>query len=149
MNVILRENVETLGSIGDLVRVSTGYARNFLFPKGLAVQANEKNTQQVEHQKRTLKKKLAAIKAEKEALKAQIEGASLVLRRKSGENQKLFGSITSQDIAEALEAKGVKIDKKQIELGGPLKKLGSFKVPVRLMEGVTAEVSLSVVADVE
>lgn len=149
MNVILRENVDTLGSIGDNVRVSAGYARNYLFPRGLAAPADEKNVNQVENQKRSLKKKLAAVKAEKEAEKAQLEGLSLVIRRKSGENQKLFGSITNQDIAEAIAQKGMTVDRKSIDLDGSIKKLGSFKVPVRLMEGVTAEVNLSVVADVE
>jgi large subunit ribosomal protein L9 len=149
MNVILRENVENLGTIGDQVRVSSGYFRNFLFPRGLAVQADERNVKQVEHQKRALKKKLAKVRGEKEDLKNQLEALSLVVRRKAGENQKLFGSITSQDIADAIEQKGVKIDRKQIELGGALKKLGSFKVPVRLMEGIIAEVNLSIVADVE
>ena len=149
MNVILRENVENLGSIGDIVKVSAGFFRNFLSPRKLAVQADEHNVTQVEHQKRALKKKLAAVKAEKEAQKTQIEALQLVIRRKSGENQKLFGSITNQDIAEAMEQKGVKVDRKQIELEGALKKLGTFKVPVRLMEGVIAEVNLSVVADVE
>lgn len=149
MNVILRENVENLGTIGDIVRVSSGYARNFLFPRKLAVQADEKNVSQVEHQKRALKNKLAKVRGEKEAVKAQLEALSIVIRRKAGENQKLFGSITSQDIAEAIEQKGVKIDKRQIELGGALKKLGNVKVPVRLMEGIIAEVNVSVVADVE
>lgn len=149
MNVILRENVENLGTIGDIVRVSSGYARNFLFPRKLAVQADEKNVSQVEHQKRALKNKLAKVRAEKEGVKAQLEALSIVIRRKAGENQKLFGSITSQDIAEAIEQKGVKIDKRQIELGGALKKLGNVKVPVRLMEGIIAEVNVSVVADVE
>lgn len=149
MNVILRQNVENLGSIGDNVKVSSGYARNFLFPKKLAVQADENNLKQVEHQKRSLKKKLAEMRAEKEGLKAQLEGLSLVIRRKAGENQKLFGSITNQDLAEAIEQKGVKVDRKQIELDGALKKLGTFKVPVRLMEGIMAELSVSVVADVE
>ncbi|MGZ3693873.1 MAG: 50S ribosomal protein L9 [Bdellovibrionota bacterium] len=149
MNVILRENVDTLGSIGDNVRVSAGYARNFLFPKKLAVHADEKNVNQMENQKRSLKKKLAAVKAEKEGEKTQLEALSLVIRRKSGESQKLFGSITNQDIAEAIAQKGFTVDRKQIEIEGSIKKLGSFKVPVRLMEGVIAEVSLSVVADVE
>ncbi len=149
MNVILKENVSTLGSIGEIVKVSSGYFRNFLLPKGLAVQADEKNVAQVENQKRALKKKLAAIRAEKEAAKAQLEAVSLVIRRKSGENQKLFGSITSQDVADALAQKGLTVDRKQIEMGGSLKKLGSFKIPVRLMEGIIAEVNLSVVADVE
>jgi large subunit ribosomal protein L9 len=149
MNVILKENVENLGSIGDMVRVSEGYFRNFLFPKKLAVHADEKQMKQVENQKRSLKNKLAKVRAEKEEVKAQLEALSLVIRRKSGENQKLFGSITSQDILEVLEQKGMKVDRKQIELGGALKKLGNFKVPVRLMEGITANISLSVVADVE
>lgn len=149
MNVILKENVANLGSIGDNVRVSEGYARNFLFPRRLAVQADANNMKQVEHQKRALKNKLAKVKAEKEAEKAQLEALAIVIRRKSGENQKLFGSITHQDIADAVEQKGMKIDRKQIDLEGSLKKLGSFKVPVRLMEGVIAEINLSVVADVE
>jgi large subunit ribosomal protein L9 len=149
MNVILRENVENLGSIGDNVRVSAGFFRNFLQPRRLAVQADENNLKQVEHQKRALKKKLAEVRAEKEGLKAQIEAINLVIRRKAGENQKLFGSITHQDIAEAMEAQGVKVDRKQIEQEGAIKKLGNFKVPVRLMEGISAEINLSVVADVE
>ena len=149
MNVILRENVKNLGSIGDNVRVSAGFFRNFLFPRKLAVHADENNLQQVEHQKRALKKKLAAMRAEKEGLKAQIEAINLVIRRKAGESQKLFGSITTQDIADAIEALGVAIDRKQIELEGALKKLGNFKIPVRLMEGILAEINLSIVADVE
>jgi large subunit ribosomal protein L9 len=149
MNVILKENVANLGSIGDSVRVSAGFFRNFLFPRKLAVHADENNLQQVEHQKRALKKKLSAMRAEKEGLKSQIEALQVVIRRKAGESQKLFGSITNGDIAEAIEAQGVKLDRKQIELEGSLKKLGSFKVPVRLMEGITAEINLSIVADVE
>ncbi len=149
MNVILRENVDNLGAIGDTIKVSAGYARNFLFPKKLAVQADENNLKQVEHQKRALKKKLAAIRSEKEGLKAQLEALSIVIRRKAGENQKLFGSITNQDLAEAIEQKGLKVDRKQIELDGAIKKLGPAKVPVRLMEGIIAELNVSVVADVE
>jgi large subunit ribosomal protein L9 len=149
MNVILKENVENLGSIGEIVRVSNGYARNYLFPRSLAVIANEHQVEQVAHQKRALTKKLALVKAEKEALKTQVEAISIVIRRKTGENQKLFGSITAQDIADAVEQKGLKLERKQIELGGALKKLGTFKVAVRLMEGVVANLNLSVVADVE
>lgn len=149
MNVILKENVENLGAIGDQVRVSMGYFRNFLSPRGLAVLADETNVKQVEHQKRALKNKLAAVRAEKEEVKKQLESLSLVIRRKAGESQKLFGSITNQDVADAIEQKGMKVDRKQIEMEGSLKKLGSFKIPVRLMEGVIAEVNLSIVADVE
>lgn len=149
MNVILKENVDNLGAIGDLVRVSTGYFRNFLAPKGLAVTADENNVAQVEHQKRALKKKLAALRGEKEELKKQLEAISIVIRRKAGESQKLFGSITNADVAEALEQKGFKLDRRQIDMEIPLKKLGSFKVPVKLMDGIEAEVNLSIVADVE
>jgi large subunit ribosomal protein L9 len=149
MNVILKENVDNLGAIGDLVRVSTGYFRNFLAPNGLAVTADENNVAQVEHQKRALKKKLAALRGEKEELKKQLEATSIVIRRKAGESQKLFGSITNADVAEALEQKGFKLDRRQIEMDGALKKLGSFKVPVKLMDGIEAEVNLSIVADVE
>jgi large subunit ribosomal protein L9 len=149
MNVILKENVENLGSIGDNVRVSAGFFRNYLFPNHLAVQADEHNIKEVEHQKRSLKSKLAKVRSEKEEEKKQLEALSLVIRRKAGENQKLFGSITHSDIAEAVEQKGLKIDRKQIEVEGAIKKLGTFKIPVRLMEGITAELNLSVVADVE
>jgi len=149
MNVILRENVPNLGSIGDLKKVSSGFFRNYLFPKGLAVHADENNIAQVEHQKRALKKKLAALRADQEAFKAKLEGISVVFRKKAGENQKLFGSITNQDIAEYIESKGISIDRHKIELDAPIKKLGSFKVAVKLMDGIAAEMNISVVADVE
>lgn len=149
MNVILRENVENVGALGDIVKVSSGYFRNFLLPNKLAVHADEHNTSQVEHQKRALKKKLAKVRAENDELKKQLEALSLVIRRKAGEGQKLFGSITNADVADAVEEKGIKIDRKQIDLGGSIKKLGTFKVPARLMEGVVAELNVSVVADVE
>jgi len=149
MNVILKENVENLGTIGEIVRVTSGFARNFLLPKGFAVIADKNQVTQVEHQKRALKNKLAKVKAEKEEVKSKLEALSLVLRRKAGENNKLFGSITNQDVLEVLEQKGFAIERKQIDLGGAIKKLGSYKVPVRLMEGVVATLNLSVVADVE
>lgn len=149
MNVILKENVENLGTIGDVVRVTGGYARNFLLPRGLAVVADEKAVQQVEHHKRALRNKLAKLKAEKDEYRKELEGASIVIRRKAGENNKLFGSITTQDIFEALEQKGLKVDRKAIDLDAPIKKLGSVKVPVRLMEGVVAQLNVSVVADAE
>lgn len=149
MNVILKDNVSSLGSIGEVVRVSAGYARNFLFPRKLAEIANPEQVKQVEHKKRALKRKLAAVKAEKEEVKTKLEALALVLRRKAGENGKLFGSITNQDIHEAVESKGHTVDRKQIVLEAPIKKLGSYKVEVRLMEGVVAELNVSVVADVE
>ncbi|NUM89242.1 MAG: 50S ribosomal protein L9, partial [Bdellovibrionales bacterium] len=145
----LKERVVGLGSIGELKKVSAGFARNYLIPRGLAAVANAKEVAQVEHQKRALKKKLAKLKSDMDAIQKQIEGTPIVIRRKAGESGKLFGSITHQDIAEALAEKGVNVDKRSIEVEGSLKKLGTFKVPVRLMEGIVAEVNLSVVADVE
>jgi len=149
MNVILRDNVENLGTLGDIVKVSSGYFRNFLLPNKLAVHADEHNTSQVEHQKRALKKKMAKKREENQALKAQIEAMKIEVRRKAGEGQKLFGSITNADVAEAVEQQGLKLDRKQIDLGGSIKKLGTFKVPVRLMDGIIAEINLSVVAEAE
>ena len=149
MNVILKEKVENLGMMGDMVRVSEGYARNFLLPRGLAAIANKKEIAQVEHQKRALKKKLAQLKADMEAQRAEAEKQSLVFRRKVGESGKLFGSITAQDIADALKEKNISLDKRMIQLEGTIKKLGNFKVPARLMEGVVANLNVSVVADVE
>jgi large subunit ribosomal protein L9 len=149
MNVILRENVENVGVLGDIVKVSSGYFRNYLLPNKLAVHADEHNTTQVEHQKRALKKKMAKKREENEALKARIEALQIVVRRKAGEGQKLFGSITNADVAEAVEQQGIKLDRKQIDLGGSIKKIGTFKVPARLMDGVIAEINLSVQADAE
>lgn len=149
MQVILKENVDNLGTIGDVVRVTGGFARNFLLPKGLAVVASAKEMEQVEHHKRALRNKLAKLKAEKDEYRKQLEAVSLVIRRKAGENNKLFGSITSQDVHEALEQKGFKVDRKAIDLDTPIKKLGSAKVPVRLMEGVVAQLNVSVVAEAE
>jgi large subunit ribosomal protein L9 len=147
MNVILKEKVENLGSIGDIVRVSSGYFRNFLLPKKLAVHADEHNTTQVEHQKRALKKKLAKVRGENEAVKAKLEALTITLARKAGEGQKLFGSITNGDVAEAIEAQGIKLDRRQIDLGGSIKKLGTVKVPVSLMDGIVANVTVNVVAE--
>jgi large subunit ribosomal protein L9 len=149
MNVILKENVENLGTIGDVVKVTGGYARNYLLPRGLVAIASDKAVEQVEHHKRALRNKLAKLKEEKDEYRKELEAVSLVIRRKSGENNKLFGSITSQDIWEALEQKGLKVERKSIDLDAPIKKLGSVKVPVRLMEGVVAQINVSVVADAE
>ena len=162
MNVILKENVSNLGSIGEIVRVSSGYARNFLFPRRLAEIADDKKScfsvrrtivdkkvAVLEHKKRALKKKLSAIKAEKEEEKNKLEQLALVIRRKAGENGKLFESVTTQDVLEAIEAKGYKLDRKQLELDQAVKKLGTYKVAVRIMEGISAQINLSVVADVE
>ncbi len=144
MEIILREKVDALGSKGDIVRVSDGYARNFLFPKKLAVLATPANIHQIEQEKAAAVRREAVEKQEAEVLAQQLSGISLSLARKVGENDVLYGSVTSMDIAEALQSKGFVIDKRKIELGEPIKSLGKTDVPIRLHRDVTAHVELVV-----
>lgn len=147
MQVILKENVENMGHVGDLINVAPGYARNFLLPKDLAIVADGKNLKQLEHQKRL---KLA-IKEKHlrdcEKLAKTIEGLSLTIVRKAGENDRLFGSVTNIDVAEALEKEGLNIDKKKIILEEPIKSLGIYTVPIRLHQEVTAQLKIWVVKE--
>ena len=147
MLVILRENVRNLGNIGDVVTVSDGYARNFLLPRNLVVAANEKNLAVIEHHKKTLEKKRAQVRAASEELAKKLADFACTLRRKVGENDKLFGSVTNHDIAEALAAGGYKIDKTEILLPQPIKNLGVHSVSVELDGGVTAAVKVWVVKE--
>src|SRR5947208_2798730 len=124
MQVILQENVENLGKVGDIVRVKDGYARNYLLPNRLAAPASQRNIAELEHQKRTATARRDKIKVEAEALKTKIEGAKIVLPRQVGEEEKLFGSVTSMDIEAALHAAGLAINRKQIVLSEPIKSLG-------------------------
>jgi large subunit ribosomal protein L9 len=144
MEIILREKVEKLGTKGDIVRVSDGYARNFLLPKKLAVLATAPNIRQIEQEKASAVRREAVEKQESEALAQQLAKVSLNLTRKVGENDVLYGSVTSMDIAEALEAKGFTLDKRKIELSEPIKSLGKVDVPIRLHREVTAFVGLIV-----
>jgi len=145
MKVILTENVEGLGTIGDIIKVKPGYARNFLVPRKLAVEASNRNVTELEHQKRQLTRKLEKLTKEAELLKARIESVTCVLTQRAGEEGKLFGSVTSMDIAAKLAEAGIEIDRKKIELDEPIKALGEFQVPVKLQAGVVAEVKVSVV----
>ena len=147
MEVILKERVEKLGTKGDVVRVSDGYARNFLFPKKLAVAATPANKVQIEHEKAAAVRREAKEKVEAEGLAQQLVKLSLKLTRKVGENNILYGSVTSLDIAEALEAQGFKIDKRKIELEDHIKELGQFSVPVRLHREVTVPVNVEVLKE--
>jgi large subunit ribosomal protein L9 len=144
MEIILREKIEKLGTKGDIVRVSDGYARNFLLPKRLAVLATPANMRQIEQEKAAAVRREAIEKQEAEMLAQQLARVSLSLSRKVGENDVLYGSVTSMDIAEALEAKGFAIDKRKIELPETIKSLGKFDIPVKLHREVTALVSLVV-----
>jgi len=145
--VLLREDIETLGGRGEIVKVKAGYARNYLLPQGLATLATKGNVKQIEMERAALLKK-AAVERETAELQAQQMGdISLVFERKAGDQGHLFGSVTSMDIAEALKAKGYEIDRRKIILRDAIKDTGNFTVPVKLHREVTLEVPVSVRAE--
>lgn len=144
MEVILREDIEKLGTRGQVVKVAPGYARNFLLPKRLAVAATEANKKIVEQERQAHLRKEAKLKGEAEDLAKLMTGVSVTITQKAGENDQLFGSVTAKDIADALAAKNYTIDRRRIQLDEPIKQLGEFKVPVRLHKDVTAEVTVVV-----
>ncbi len=146
MKVILTENVDGLGKIGDMVKVKPGYARNFLVPRRLAVEANTRNLTELEHQKRQMARKLEKVTKEAEIFKTRIEGVKCVLTHRAGEEGKLFGSVTSMEIEAKLAEAGVALDRKKILLPEPIKALGDYQVPVKLQAGVIAQIKVSVVA---
>lgn len=147
MLVILRENVMNLGRVGDVVNVSEGYARNFLLPRSLVAMADEKNVQAVEHQKRMLEKKRLAQRVSAEELAAKLGEFSCTLKRKVGENDKLFGSVSTHDIAEALNLAGYPVERREIELEHPIKTLGVHPVTLKLDPEVSATVKVWVVKE--
>ena len=146
-NVILQENIESLGSAGDLVKVADGYARNYLLPRKLALMADSRNVKQFGHQKRLTQDKLKRIVNSAKSLADKIEAISCTISRKAGEEDKLFGSVTVRDIAEALKLDGIEIDRKQIQLAEPIKILGVFTVPIKVHKEVTANLKLWIVKD--
>ena len=131
MEVILKEDVNNLGHRGDVVKVAEGYGRNFLLPQKLAMEANAANKAVIQQMKNSAVRKSAQEKTQAEALVAQLDAIALEFTRKTGENDHLFGSVTSSDIAQQLEEKGFTIDRRKIHLDEPLKSLGDFLVPVR------------------
>jgi large subunit ribosomal protein L9 len=144
MQIILQEDVEKLGHRGDVVTVKPGYARNFLLPKKLAVEATAGNLKAIERIRTSLAKKTAT---EIEAAQKQAEllnGVALKFSRKTGENDQMFGSVTSADIAEALSAQGFKMDKRQVQLGESLKTIGEFPVTIKVFRDVTAQIKVTV-----
>jgi large subunit ribosomal protein L9 len=147
IEVILRQDVKALGRAGELVRVRPGYARNYLLPQGLAFEATEGNKKRVVAEARARATRQSADRAEAEAQAAALGGLTLTLARKAGEGDRLFGSITAQDLADALAAKGHRIDRRKIELEHPIKTLGTHTVPVRLHHEVQATLTVSVVAE--
>lgn len=147
MEIILREDVERLGSRGQVVKVADGYARNFLLPKRLAVAATDSNRKIVEQERQAHLRREAKQKGEAEDLSKLLSGVTVVIAQKAGENDQLFGSVTSKDVAEALAQKNYTIDRRKIQLDEPIKQLGEFKIAVRLHRDVTAEVTVQVVKE--
>jgi large subunit ribosomal protein L9 len=145
MEVILREDVQSLGKAGELVKVKPGYARNFLLPRGLAYEATEGNKKRIAAETRARTARLAAEKAGAEALAATLREVVVTLPGKAGEEGRLFGSVTTHDVAEGLARLGHQVDKRRIELAHPIKTLGDHMVPVKLHPEVVAEIRVSVV----
>jgi large subunit ribosomal protein L9 len=147
MEVILKEDVNKLGQRGDVVKVADGYGRNFLLPKKLAMEATAANKVVIEQMKQAAVRHSAREKAEAELLVKQLNEVELVFERKVGENDHLFGSVTSAEIAHQLEQKGFTIDRRKLQLEEPLRQLGEFHVPVKLHREVTAHVKVTVKAE--
>jgi large subunit ribosomal protein L9 len=147
MEVILREHVEHLGRRGDIVKVAEGYARNYLLPRKLALAVNEGSKRQIEREKKLAEARELEEKSQAEAYAQRLAQADISIARRVGENETMYGSVTSADIAHALQAKGFEIDKRKIQLHDPLKALGEFPVAVKIHRDVTAEVKVKVVAE--
>ena len=147
MKLILREDIENLGKIGEIVEVAGGYGRNYLLPRGLAVKASTKNLKEQEHQKKLIQARMDRQKKDAQEVAGSLDSVSCTISRKTGEDEKLYGSVTSRDIEEALREEGVSIDRKRILLEEPLKKLGVYTVPVKLHADVTGNIKVWVVKD--
>ncbi len=147
MKVILRKDVDTLGKIGELITVKDGYARNYLIPRNIAYLATDSNVKALEEEKKQQARKVEKEKKTSEALAGQLEKTSVTIKMKVGEDDKLFGSVTSQMIADSLQEKGIVLDKRQIELEDSLKSLGIFDVNVKLAGGVMGKVKVWIVRE--
>jgi len=147
MEVILKEDVNKLGHRGDVVKVADGYGRNYLLPGKLAIEATVANKAVIEQMKGSAVRKLAKEKIESEELSKTLESVELVFERKVGENDHIFGSVTSSDIAQQLEQKGYTVDRRKISLEEPLKSLGEFHVPIKLHREVTTHLKVTVKGD--
>jgi large subunit ribosomal protein L9 len=149
VEVILREDVPTLGGIGDIVRVRPGYARNYLYPRGLAVEASGKNVAALEHQKRVIAVKGERDRKAAEGIAAKLEGLTVNVRARAGEEGRLFGSVTNLDVERLLTAKGFGVERRRILLEEPIKQLGTFPVGIQLGRGVKATINVVVEAEGE
>ena len=147
MKVILRKNSDKLGSISDVVSVKDGYARNYLIPRGIAYEATEGSLRQLEEERKQQSRFVDKERKQAETLAAQLEKISITIKMKVGEEDKLFGSVTSQMIADALVEKEITLDKRHIELEEPLKALGIYDVPVKLAGGVIGKIKVWIVRE--
>ncbi len=144
MKVILQKDIPSLGEAGDIKEVSPGYARNYLLPKNLVIPANESSRKAVEHQKKLIRIKKDKRKKESEKTMEALSGVEVKIGVQVGEEEKVFGSVTAMDIARKLKEQGFEIDKRKIHLDEPIRKLGEFEVPVKLEEGLSAKVKVTV-----
>jgi len=145
IQVILQQDLKNLGKSGELVRVRPGYARNYLIPRSLAMPATVHNIKQLEHEQRISAARAAKARAEATGLAGQVAGVTVTLERKVGEEDRLFGSVTTKDIAVALKEKGIEIDRKRIELAAPIRTAGTFEVTAKMLGDVTATFKVEVV----
>ena len=147
MEVILREHVDNLGRRGDVVKVAAGYARNYLLPRKLALAVTETNKRQIERERNVAEAKDAEERSQAEALAERLAQLEIEIARRVGEHETLYGSVTSADIAQALEARGFEIDRRKIQLPDPLKALGETTVPLKIHRDVTAQLRVKVVPE--
>lgn len=149
VEVILRDDVPHLGKIGEVVRVKPGYARNFLFPRGLAIEANRKNLAVLDHQRRVIGAKADRERKGAEAIAKKVDGLAITIRARAGEEGRLFGSVTNLDVERLLAEKGVNVDRRRIALAEPLKQLGTFPIVVQVGRDVRVTVQLTIEAEPE
>jgi large subunit ribosomal protein L9 len=147
MRVILKEDVKKLGSMGQVVTVADGFARNYLVPKGLAVEASSKNVKSLEHAQRVIQERAKKVKESLQDFSERISKIALVIKAKAGEEGKLFGSVTSMDIAEQLKNEGIEIDRKKISLEEPIKRIGTHTVSIHLHPEINTQITLQVVEE--
>jgi large subunit ribosomal protein L9 len=149
MKVILKEDVENLGAIGTIHDVANGYGRNYLIPRNFAVEANPRSIKQFEHEKKIIEKKADAVVKKWEDVASKLSSVSVTIEAQAGEEDKLFGSVTTMDIAEAMLQQGIEVDKRKIILDEPIKRLGSYELPIKVYHDVTATVKVEVVKKAE
>lgn len=145
MRIILREDVSNLGKSGEVVTVRDGFGRNYLLPQGLALPATERNVKQIEHQKKIIAARNAKLAKDAQAVADKLSALQVVITRQAGEGDRLFGSVSSRDIEDALKPMGVVVDRKKIHLPEPIKSLGDYQVEIKLGQSVTGKIKVRVV----